>query len=575
MQSRIRALPRSTKRLVMMAADAVSVTAALWLAFALKYDSLLHGFDHASWLYAGVAAASIFIFWALGLYRSVIRYIGPKSLVAIVGGAAGSAASLYMLGQTFVPPSVPASVAAIYACLALTWVGGSRVLARWLLVPHCTAGEPVAIYGAGEAGVQLARALTGDKGLAVLGFFDDKNLLQGALIDGLPVWPSADLPLLVKSRGLVRILIAVPTASRRRRAEIIGNVEGLGVRVQTIPDLADIASGRAHVDELREVDVADLLGRDPVAPDAALLGACIRDKAVMVTGAGGSIGSELCRQILQLQPRRLVLFEMSEVALYQIDCELRVLIEAGRLDVELVALLGNVSHRCRARDAMKAYGVQTVYHAAAYKHVPIVEQNVIDGIHNNVIGTWYTAEAALESGVETFVLISTDKAVNPTNVMGATKRLAEMVLQALHRRGSSTRFCMVRFGNVLDSSGSVVPLFRRQIRLGGPVTVTHAEVIRYFMTIPEASQLVLQASAMATGGDVFVLDMGKPVGILDLARRMVSLSGLTVRDEQNPDGDIEIAITGLRPGEKLYEELLIGTNVSITDHPRILQAVEH
>jgi FlaA1/EpsC-like NDP-sugar epimerase len=371
------------------------------------------------------------------------------------------------------------------------------------------------------------------------------------------------------------VLLAVPSASRRRRAEIIRKVEGLGVRIQTVPDLTDIASGKAKVDELREIDVADLLGRDPVPPNERLLDACIRGKVVMVTGAGGSIGSELCRQILRLGPTRLVLFEMSEVALYEIDRELRTILGDEGLSVDLVALLGSVHHKYRAREIMQAYGVQTVYHAAAYKHVPIVEQNVIDGIHNNVIGTWYTAEAALECGVETFVLISTDKAVNPTNVMGATKRLAEMVLQGLHHRGSRTRFCMVRFGNVLESSGSVVPLFRKQIRSGGPVTVTHADVIRYFMTIPEASQLVLQAGSMAEGGDVFVLDMGKPVRIYDLAQRMISLSGLTIRDDQNQDGDIEIRITGLRPAEKLYEELLIGTNVTGTAHPRIMRAMEH
>jgi FlaA1/EpsC-like NDP-sugar epimerase len=295
----------------------------------------------------------------------------------------------------------------------------------------------------------------------------------------------------------------------------------------------------------------------------------------MVTGAGGSIGSELCRQIVRLRPRRLVLFEMSEVALYAIDRELRLLIERDRLDLELASILGNAHHKYRVREVIHAYGVQTVYHSAAYKHVPIVEQNVIEGIHNNVISTWYTAEAALECGVETFVLISTDKAVNPTNVMGATKRLAEMVLQGLHHRGGRTKFCLVRFGNVLESSGSVVPLFREQIRLGGPVTVTHRDVIRYFMTIPEAAQLVLQAGAMAQGGDVFVLDMGKPIRIADLARRMISLSGLTVRDEANPDGDIEIQFTGLRPAEKLFEELLIGTNVSGTEHPMIMRAMEH
>jgi FlaA1/EpsC-like NDP-sugar epimerase len=342
-----------------------------------------------------------------------------------------------------------------------------------------------------------------------------------------------------------------------------------------VPDISDILAGHARLEDTRDVDAGDLLGREPVAPIKALFDACIRDKVVMVTGAGGSIGSELCRQIIRLGPRRLVLFEMSELALYNIDRELRLAVRREGIPTEMVSLLGSAHHKHRVREIMLAYGVQTVYHAAAYKHVPIVEQNVIEGIHNNVISTWYSAEAALECGVEAFVLISTDKAVNPTNVMGATKRLAEMVLQGLQGIGGATRFCMVRFGNVLESSGSVVPLFREQIRRGGPVTVTHPDVIRYFMTIPEAAQLVLQAGSMAQGGDVFVLDMGQPIRIADLARRMIKLSGLTVRDDSNPQGDVAIEFTGLRPAEKLYEELLIGKDVTGTEHPMILRAVEH
>jgi FlaA1/EpsC-like NDP-sugar epimerase len=342
-----------------------------------------------------------------------------------------------------------------------------------------------------------------------------------------------------------------------------------------LPDLADIISGKARIDELREVDVGDLLGRDPVPPAPTLFESCIRGKSVMVTGAGGSIGSELCRQILRVAPRRLVLYEMSELALYNAERELAEIAECEQLGAEIVPLLGNAHNRERVREVLAAYGVQTVYHAAAYKHVPIVEHNVIKGIHNNVICTWNVAEAALESGVETFVLISTDKAVNPTNVMGATKRLAELVLQGLQERSASTRFCMVRFGNVLGSSGSVVPLFREQIRRGGPVTVTHPEIIRYFMTIPEAAQLVIQAGSMAKGGDVFVLNMGRPVRIDDLARHMINLMGLTVRDGVHPDGDIEIVYTGLRSAEKLFEELLIGNNVTATDHTMIMRAIEH
>ena len=371
------------------------------------------------------------------------------------------------------------------------------------------------------------------------------------------------------------LLLALPSQSRRRRQEILTILEPLAVRVMTVPDISDLVSGTARVQDVRDVDASDLLGRDPVPPIPDLFDASIRGKTVMVTGAGGSIGSELCRQIVMLGPRQLVLLEMSELALYSIDRELSLLCERDDLDVQLVSLLGSAHHKRRVVEIMQAYGVQTVYHAAAYKHVPIVEQNMIEGIHNNVISTWHTAEAALQCEVETFVLISTDKAVNPTNVMGATKRMADIVLQGMSDRGGRTRFCMVRFGNVLESSGSVVPVFRDQIRTGGPVTVTHPEVTRYFMTIPEASQLVLQAGAMAKGGDVFVLDMGKPIRIDDLARRMVNLSGFTVRDKDHPEGDIEVRYTGLRPAEKLFEELLIGNNVTGTEHPMIMRAMEH
>jgi len=575
MKITLAAMPRAQKRALMVAADAVLIPTALWLAFALKYDSLRHGLDQNPLLYVGAVVASIAIFAALQLYRAVVRYIGPQAVIAVFAGSIGSAVVVYLLGRAVAWQPVPVSVVVVYALIALTWIGGSRFIARWLLLPFRSGGEAVVIYGAGDSGVRLARSLGPSSGFVVAGFIDDKTMLQGGLIDGVQVSAPDKLPGLIRSRGVSRVLLAIPTASRRRRGEIIRRVEGLGVRVQTVPDLNDLVSGQARVEDIRDVDASDLLGRDAVPPNERLFEACIRGKVVMVTGAGGSIGSELCRQILRLSPRRLVLFEMSELALYQIDRELRTLMERDHIDLDLSCLLGNAHHKYRVREILQAYGVETVYHAAAYKHVPIVEQNVIEGIHNNVISTWYTAEAALECGVETFVLVSTDKAVNPTNVMGATKRMAEMVLQGMHQRGTRTRFCMVRFGNVLESSGSVVPLFREQIRRGGPVTVTHQDVIRYFMTIPEASQLVLQAGAMAQGGDVFVLDMGKPIRIADLARRMVSLSGLTVRDENNPDGDIEIRFTGLRPAEKLFEELLIGNNVTGTEHPMIMRAMEH
>ena len=406
-------------------------------------------------------------------------------------------------------------------------------------------------------------------------FIDDRVALQGSQINGLRVYSPEDLSQLVVTRKIDRVLLAMPSASHRRRREVLAGLEPLSVHVQSLPDLADIISGKARIDELREFNVCDLLGRDPVPPNPQLFASCISRKSVMVTGAGGSIGSELCRQILRVAPTRLVLFEMSELALYTIERELQEIALREPLEVEIIPLLGNASDSERVREVLLAYGVQTVYHAAAYKHVPIVEHNVIRGIHNNVVCTWNTAQAALETGVETFVLISTDKAVNPTNVMGATKRLAELVLQGLQERTTATRFCMVRFGNVLGSSGSVVPLFQEQIRRGGPVTVTHPQVIRYFMTIPEAAQLVIQAGSMAKGGDVFVLDMGRPVRIDDLARRMINLMGLSVRDPSNPEGDIEITYTGLRSAEKLFEELLIGNNITKTDHPMIMRAMEH
>jgi FlaA1/EpsC-like NDP-sugar epimerase len=472
---------------------------------------------------------------------------------------------------------VPLSAFAIFWALALLYVAGSRFFVRYLFSQTLNgkSAARVAIYGAGDAGARLSSVLLGGPDFEPVAFVDDKKSLQGSSINGMTVFGPEVLPQLVREQQIDRILLAMPSASRRRRREILTSLEPLGVHVQSLPHLSDMIAGKARIDELRDVDVGDLLGRDPVPPNPRLFGSCIRGKCVLVTGAGGSIGSELCRQIMQLSPTRLVLFEMSEIALYTIERELNEIAVRDRLTVQVIPLLGNAHHRQRVREVLGAYNVQTVYHAAAYKHVPIVEHNVVEGMHNNVISTWYTAEAAIETGVETFVLVSTDKAVNPANVMGATKRLAELVLQGLQERSSSTRFCMVRFGNVLASSGSVVPLFQEQIRRGGPVTVTHPEVIRYFMTIPEAAQLVIQAGSMAKGGDVFVLDMGRPVRIDDLARRMVNLMGLTVKDADNPEGDIEIEYTGLRTAEKLFEELLIGTNVTGTDHPMILRAIEH
>jgi len=574
----ILALPREAKRFIMATADAVAIPTALWAALALKFDRLDPALERTLAYFLVAVASALLFFSMFGLYRAVIRFVGPKAMVTVVAGVSLSVLVLAVFDRFAASHQIPLSAFGIYWALALLYVGGSRFVARYLFLHTGANGKPiarVAIYGAGNAGARVCSALLGGPDFEPVAFIDDKKSLQGSNINGVRVHGSDDLGELVRQRRIDRILLAIPSVSRRRRREILTQLEPLGVHVQSLPNLSDLISGRAQISELRDVDVSDLLGRDPVPPKPKLFGSCIRGKCVLVTGAGGSIGSELCRQIIRLSPSRLVLFEMSELALYNIERELEEVAAHEKLSVEIVPLLGNAHHRHRVREVLSAFGVQTVYHAAAYKHVPIVEYNVVEGIHNNVISTWYTAEAALETGVETFVLISTDKAVNPANVMGATKRLAELVLQALQERTTQTRFCMVRFGNVLASSGSVVPLFQEQIRRGGPVTVTHRDVIRYFMTIPEAGQLVLQAGSMAKGGDVFVLDMGRPVRIDDLARRLVNLMGYTVRDANNPDGDIEIEYTGLRTAEKLFEELLIGSNVTGTDHPMILRAIEH
>ena len=569
-------LPRRVKRLICVCTDTLMLPLALWTAISLKAGRPI--FDWKEWpAFVAVIAVSLPIFIRAGLYRAVIRFLGYQAVYAVAVAVALSAVILGFAGELVKVDSLAWSVVGIYACVALLYVAGSRFLVRHYLLRRyiLPTVARVAIYGAGESGAHLSTLLLTTRAFNPVAFIDDNKSLRGRLVNGIKVYLPESLPGLIKAHGIDRVLLAIPSLSRRRRRDILTQLELLGVHVQTVPDIEQLLTGNANLSDLREVDIADLLGRDAVPPKDGLFDACIRDRVVLVTGAGGSIGSELCRQIIGLGPKRLVLFEMSELALYNIERELRSLVDKDSLQVELVGLIGNAHDRFRLRDIFHAYRVQTVYHAAAYKHVPIVEQNVVEGIHNNVIATWHAAEAAHEAEVETFVLVSTDKAVNPTNVMGASKRFAEIVLQGLQRRGSRTRFCMVRFGNVLASSGSVVPLFNEQIKAGGPVTVTHPDVIRYFMTIPEAAQLVIQAGSMADGGDVFVLDMGKPVRICDLARRMIHLAGLTVRDEQHPEGDIEIAYTGLRPAEKLYEELLIGNNVTGTEHPMILRAIEH
>lgn len=572
------ALPRLKKQLVAVVTDFLLLLFAFWSALALRFETWVPAIgDYQGQMFAAPLLA-IPIFIRLGLYRAVIRFMEDRVVFVVAGGVTFSVL-LLAAGMALTHTSgVSRGVLAIYWCLAILYVGASRFLARSYFL-RAERGQDsrvrIAIYGAGRAGTQLAYALRAGREYLPVAFFDDSPALQKTEVAGLRVHSPDEMTTVLSAKEIDELLLAIPSASRSRRAEIIDRLEGFHCKVKLVPGMADVVSGNVAVDAIREVEIEDLLGRELVTPDPMLLGRCISGKVVLVSGAGGSIGSELCRQIVRLQPVRLVLMELSEFALYSIEQELAALCNRLRVSVDLVPVMGSVTHEHRNENVMKNFGVQTVYHAAAYKHVPLVEHNPIEGLRNNAVGTRRMAEAALAVGVETFVLISTDKAVRPTNVMGASKRLSELILQALAKRGGKTRFCMVRFGNVLGSSGSVVPLFRKQIAAGGPITLTHADITRYFMTIPEAAQLVIQAGSMGQGGEVYVLDMGKPVKIIDLARRMVHLSGLEVRDEVHPEGDIAIEIVGLRPGEKLFEELLIGENVEGTSHPLIMRAYEH
>ena len=567
-------LPRAGKSSIAFLADLIgfslSAIAALWLVYLEPYvvNSLL--------VVVTTALASVLLAWLQGMYRSVVRYMGLDLFVAGGRTALGSAVAGAVLMQFYVFAATPYRWATAYAAFSFIYMCGSRYAARWFLVEKRSHKhrERVIIYGAGEAGVELTTSLQeGDEYLPVA-MLDDDTKLHGKKVRGLEVHAPSALASLRSEFDAKRVLLAIPRAHSESRRQVLEQLSEFPIRVQTIPNFGDIISGKASVDDISDVDVKDLLGRDPVPPNPQLLQACVSGKSVLITGAGGSIGSELCRQVLALNPKRLILLEISEPALYSIDKELRRIHQDMASRCEIVPLLGSAHHESRVREALRSFEIQTVYHAAAYKHVPLVEQNLFEGIHNNVFGTLHTARAAMECGVESFVLISTDKAVNPSSVMGATKRLAELILQAANDKTNVTQFSIVRFGNVLESSGSVVPLFREQIRNGGPITITHRNIIRYFMTIPEAAELVIQAGSMAKGGDVFVLDMGEPVRIRDLAYRMVNLMGYTVKDDDNPDGDIAIEYIGLRPAEKLYEELLIGSNVSGTEHSRIMRADE-
>jgi FlaA1/EpsC-like NDP-sugar epimerase len=588
------ALPRPAKRVVVIALDLVLTLASVWAAFYLRIDQAGLPQAQQAYVYLLAPLLAIPVFIRFGLYRAIFRYTGMAAL-ATTAKAVGVYALLFFVALLFFKwDGVPRTVGLIQPLLLLLLVGTSRALARFWLAGWSSkvrhAAGRLLIYGAGEAGVETASALAVSRQFVLLGFIDDDKTKAGRSINGVDIMAPGEVADAVERMGVTDILLAMPSLDRARRNEIISRLRELPVHVRTLPGMVDLASGRVTIQDFQELDVEDLLGRTPVPPDSTLLAKNLAGKTVLVTGAGGSIGSELCRQIALERPRQLVLVEHNEFGLYTIHRELEGLCAEHALSVEVLPLLASVGNFGRLREICQLYRPATVYHAAAYKHVPLVESNPSEGVLNNVFGTLNMARAAMESGAAHFVLVSTDKAVRPTNVMGATKRMAELVLQALAASAAvrfllpdgsqseeirnHTVFAMVRFGNVLGSSGSVVPLFRKQLLAGGPLTVTHEEVTRYFMTIPEAAQLVLQAGAMAHGGDVFVLDMGSPVKIIDLARRMAQLSGLTLRDERHPEGDIEIQITGLRPGEKLYEELLIGDNPEATANERIMKARE-
>ncbi|MDH3401929.1 MAG: polysaccharide biosynthesis protein, partial [Chromatiales bacterium] len=569
------ALPRAHKTAVLLLADLAGFflcgLVAFWLVFASGED--LHNAFAVALLVSGI---SLVVGWVFGFYESIVRFMDDELLVVIcvmtTVTAVLGAGIAFSLGLEL----HPLRWGLTYATLALFYSVISRKFAsRFLRIQSRFAVcKNVVIYGAGTAGAMLAKQLRDHSSYWVAAFIDDDHRRQGSRVGRLPIYPPDMLGTLAEKHDLSTVLLALPSVSRARRREIISGLSEYSLELRSMPNVADLVSGKAQVDDLQPVSVEDLLGREAVPPNEALLAASIKDKSVMITGAGGSIGSELCRQALLQNPSRLVLFERSEPALYEIEQELITLQAEKNIDCPVVALIGDVADRVRVLEVLQTFDVDTVYHAAAYKHVPLVELNVLEGARNNILGTWNTACAAVHAGVSTFVLISTDKAVSPTNFMGASKRFAELCLQAMQEETETTKFCMVRFGNVLESSGSVIPRFRRQIRAGGPVTVTHRDIIRYFMTIPEATQLVMQAASMESSGDVFVLDMGSPIKIDTLARQMIKLSGLTIKSDSRPDGDIEIVYTGLRPAEKLYEELLIGNDVSGTEHARIMRANE-
>lgn len=570
-------LSRRQKQAIAMVSDAVMLPVALWSALALRLGEWTPEVEHFWPAFVVSALVCLPVFVGLGLYRQVVRYMGDHALLAVVKGATITAIAITAVAYMVPLRGFPRSVPIIFWILTMIYVGGTRFAVRgyfnWL-TQRVRSRIPVIIYGAGQSGVELARNLVAQGERVPVAFIDDDKRLQRRTINGVYVHRPSALGDLLQNSQAREVLVAAPSTGRAERKRIIEFLEPYAVHVRLVPDLNELVTDEQGVLNLRDVQVEDLLGRDSVEPLPHLLTGSVSGQRVMVTGAAGSIGSELCRQIARLAPRLLVVLDQNEYGLYEIQRELHEIAARAELPLSVVAVLGSVTEPALMQRTLSSYGVNTVYHAAAYKHVGMVERNVIQGLKNNTFGTLYAAEAAVEAGVERFILVSTDKAVRTTNVMGASKRLAEMVLQALQDTTDRTIFSMVRFGNVLGSSGSVVPLFLEQIDRGGPVTVTHADATRYFMTIPEAAQLVLQAASLASGGDVFLLDMGSPVRIMDLARRMIRLKGYTVRYPGETEGDIEIRISGLAPGEKVHEELLIADAAAGTEHRKILRAEE-